>query len=230
MSGPPSESPATSVRVAPIMWRMFSWSFGSALAFGVAFYLFCLKTGPNNWELNALFWLLFIGNFALMVRWFRGALRRAGYPLSFTIHMAQWQMTAAYGAALIGTIVLTDFVDRWTGSRVLEGLVALCFVPLAFILSTRSFALQPEPKPQEAGLLRWIVIMRFALPVIFGINLALQLLRHHYYDAESEIFSDWTIAGYFVVLVTLPINGYFLRQRYLRARALGAPLARATSM
>ncbi len=217
------------MRVSPIMWRMSAWIFCSTLATALAVFIVCVKMGPNQWRLTALLWSLFGVNLLLLVRWTYGALRRAGYPASPTIQLAQWRVMAVYAAALIGTIVLTDFIYRWTASRLLEGLLALCFVPLALVFVKWGYALQPAPQPYEAGMLRWAVTMQFVLPVILGANLILQLLPHHYYGAGLEARRDWTIAAYFVLAPIFPINGYFMLQRYFWARALAAPLSPATS-
>jgi hypothetical protein len=207
------------VRVAPIVWRMIAWSFVSTLAIASAVFMICLKAGPNQWGLSALLWTLLSVNLALMFWWFYGALRRAGYPVTFAVSLRLWQVTAVYGAALIAAIVLTDFMYRWTGSRLLEGLVALFFAPLAVVFVKRSYALQPAPKPQEAGMLRRSYILYFVLPAIFGGSLIEQLQPPLYYDAALVAKREWTIAAFFVLLFALPISGYFMRKRYLRAAA-----------
>lgn len=219
----------TPVRVAPIMWRMSAWSFCSALAISAAAFIVCLKTGPNQWRLYALLGALFGVNLAFLLPWFYGALRRAGYPLSFTIRLAQWQVAAVYGTSLLGAIVLTHFVYRWTASRIVEGLMALCFVPLFIVLFSKGYALQPKPKPWEAGMLRWGFLIQLVSTIVFGASLVLQLLPERHHNADLERIRDWVIAGYFVIIPLNPIAGYFMRERYLRARALATPLPPAMS-
>jgi len=223
----PVASPAKSVRVAPIMWRMLAWNICSTAAIAVAVSLICLKLGPDQWRLNALLWTLFGANLVVLFRWFYGALRRAGYPLTFTVRLVQWQLAAVYAVGLIGAVLLTYFVYRWTANRIVEGIVALCFVPLFLLLATRVYSLQPAPKAEEAGTLRWSYIMQFVLPVLFGANLVLQLLPQHHDYANVDAARDWIIAAYFVIIPVNPITGYRLRQRYLKARALGAPKSQA---
>jgi hypothetical protein len=80
------------------------------------------------------------------------------------------------------------------------------------------------PVPQEAPSLRMSAIMQPVLFVIVAVNLALQLRAPHV-DTGIMTLRYAAIADFFIVIPILPIVGYFIWQRFERARATPASVA-----
>ena len=156
-------------------------------------------------------------------RWWLRKVRAAG------IAKVTWTPSrVTFAVVFVSAILLATAINyanySFTGSRISEFAVSLiALFPLLAILARKTNQLADPPKPEEASMLRFGYYGQFALAIIFSLNLAIQLLpRHHEYGLAT--MHNLIIAAYIVLIPLFPINAYYLRKRYLRARDSATPL------
>ncbi len=162
-----------------------------------------------------------VGGYFLLRWWLRKA-RAAG------IAKVKWTpsrvtFAIAYMAAILFATAINYTNYAITGSRISEIAVSLiALFPALTFLAWKGSQLADPPAPQEASMLRFSFYIQFVLLVVFSLNLAIQLHpeRHDYGLATLH---NLIIAGYIVLIPLFPINAYFIRKRYLKARDSAAP-------
>jgi hypothetical protein len=157
-----------------------------------------------------------VGGYFVLRWWLRKA-RAAGIAsVKWTPSRVTFAIT--YASALLLAVAINYANYAFTRSRASE--IAVCLIallPILALLAWKGSRLAEAPKPQEASMLRFSVYMQFALTIVFSLNLAIQLLpRHHEYGLGT--MQSLTIAAYIVLIPLFPINAYYLRRRYLKAR------------
>ena len=126
---------------------------------------------------------------------------------------------ALYLPLLLVAIGLTFLVYGLSGSRLVEVLVALLSAgPAAIFFFGRKGLVWPAPpRPSDAGMLLANLRIHLALLAMFALNLGWWLTSGlgRYFPSLHEA----NIAGFMVAITMEVVNLYFLRQRYLLARA-----------
>jgi hypothetical protein len=130
---------------------------------------------------------------------------------------------ALYLPFVVVAVGLTFLVHGLSGSRPLEVLVALLSaVPAAIYFFGRKGLVWPAPpRPSDAGMLLANLRIHLVLLAMFALNLGWWLTSRlgDYFPSLHEA----NIAAFMVAIPMEVVNLYFLRQRYLLARAGDRP-------
>ena len=158
-----------------------------------------------------------------ILRWWLRIMRAAG------VAKIEWtpsriSFAIAYMAAILLAIAIDYANYSITRSRISEIAVSLiALFPALVFLAWKGSQLAAPPKPQEASMLRFSFYMQAALTIIFSLNLAIQMRPRHD-DYGLATIHELVIAAYIVLIPLFPINAYYLRKRYLKARESATPL------
>jgi hypothetical protein len=207
--------------------RMFVYSFAivfvaSACGFAASAAAPGLHVSPFDAALFVSASILVILGFFLM-RWWLRVSRAAGVPLLVSSKRNATADAALLTAFVLGGAALAFFLYDATGNRLTEAGVSLLLVaPAAFVVMRASYADMRPPVSQEAQSLRTSAVTQAVWGVIFAVTIVEQIRSM---NAGMMALHDAVIALDFILVPIMPIRGYFIWQRFERARLLGASLA-----
>lgn len=181
--------------------------------------MFAERTHANSWVVAFVTMLvtLTLPGFFVMRWWLRRS-RAAGIPLMVHTRPNKLRFGGLAAVFMIAAFALEFASFAVAHSRLAEAAISAFLVaPAAFFLVRSSFAQMNPPKPQETRTLQVSSTLYVALPLIFSLNLALQLHPHRTDDVPT--FHNALIALYFTLIPMFPSSAYFMRRRYQVARA-----------